>query len=81
MGFAAETGDADGDVLHHASAKLERKKCDLLVANEVGAGVTFGQDSSTVHLLRPGREPVTVGPADKNVISDTVWDAVQEELL
>lgn len=81
VGFAAETGDADGDVLHHASAKLERKKCDLLVANEVGAGVTFGQDSSTVHLLRPGREPVTVGPADKNVISDTVWDAVQEELL
>ncbi|WP_431842556.1 bifunctional phosphopantothenoylcysteine decarboxylase/phosphopantothenate--cysteine ligase CoaBC [Calidifontibacter indicus] len=81
VGFAAETGDADGDVLHHASAKLARKKCDLLVANEVGAGVTFGQDTSTVHLLRPGRQPVTVGPADKNVISDTVWDAVQEELL
>jgi phosphopantothenoylcysteine decarboxylase/phosphopantothenate--cysteine ligase len=35
-GFAAETGDADGDVLAHGRAKLARKGCDLLVVNEVG---------------------------------------------
>lgn len=81
VGFAAETGDAEGDVLHHARAKLGRKKCDLLVANEVGEGVTFGQDTSTVHLLRPDSDPVRVGPADKSVIADAVWDAVQEDLL
>ena len=80
VGFAAETGDEHGDVLHHARAKLERKKCDLLVANEVGEGITFGQDTTTVHLMRPGADPVTVGPADKKVIADAVWDIVQQGL-
>ena len=77
VGFAAETGDESGSVLDHGRAKLARKGCDLLVVNEVGAGVTFGQDSSTVHLLRRGSEAVTdVGPAPKSVVADAVWDAV-----
>ena len=38
VGFAAETGDADGDVLDYAAAKLRRKACDLLVVNHVGTG-------------------------------------------
>ena len=80
VGFAAETGDADHSVLDYAREKLARKKCDLLVANEVGDGVTFGQDVSTVHLLRPDHDAVTVGPADKNTISDAVWDAVSAAL-
>ncbi|NHN55008.1 bifunctional phosphopantothenoylcysteine decarboxylase/phosphopantothenate synthase [Calidifontibacter sp. DB0510] len=75
VGFAAETGDADGDVLTHAREKLARKGCDLLVANEVGDGVTFGQDDSTVYLLRPGTdEVVTVGPASKDDIAAAIWD-------
>src|SRR5690606_12202233 len=70
VGFAAETGDDTGDVLTHARAKLQRKGCDLLVANEVGRDVTFGKDDSIVHLLRPDSEDVvTVGPASKLVIS------------
>jgi hypothetical protein len=56
VGFAAETGDASGSVLQLARAKLARKGCDLLVANEVGVDKTFGQDVNTVHLLyRDGR--------------------------
>ncbi len=79
VGFAAETGDGDGDVIHHARAKLARKGCDLLVANEVGVGVTFGQDHSTVHLLRPGRAEIrTVGPADKAVTAAALWDEVAD---
>jgi phosphopantothenoylcysteine decarboxylase/phosphopantothenate--cysteine ligase len=77
VGFAAETGDDDGDVLDHARAKLDRKGCDLLVANEVGVDTTFGKDSSTVHLLRPGSEEVvTVGPTGKDRIAEALWDAV-----
>lgn len=77
VGFAAETGDEHGDLLSYAREKLERKGCDLLVANEVGEGVTFGQDISTVHLLRRGSEDVrTVGPADKSAVAAAVWDAV-----
>jgi phosphopantothenoylcysteine decarboxylase / phosphopantothenate---cysteine ligase len=77
VGFAAETGDDTGSVLDHARAKLARKGCDLLVVNEVGDGLTFGRDASTVHLLRRGSDAVTdVGPAPKREVADAVWDAV-----
>ncbi|GAA1157165.1 bifunctional phosphopantothenoylcysteine decarboxylase/phosphopantothenate--cysteine ligase CoaBC [Ornithinicoccus hortensis] len=77
VGFAAETGDATGDVLSLARAKLARKGCDLLVANEVGRSLAFGQDENTVHLLRPDREEArTVGPADKEVVAAALWDEV-----
>ncbi len=81
VSFAAETGDTHGSVMDHARAKFERKKSDLQVVNEVGPGVTFGQDSSTVHLLVRGRDDVrTIGPADKHVIAAGVWDVVREML-
>ncbi len=81
VGFAAETGDDTGDVLQLARAKLARKGCDLLVANEVGEDKTFGQDTSTVHLLRPGtQETVTVGPVTKAAVATAIWDAVAPEL-
>ena len=68
-------------MLDHGRAKLARKGCDLLVVNEVGVGVTFGQDTSTVHLLRRGSDAVTdVGPAPKSVVADAVWDAVLDLL-
>lgn len=81
VGFAAETGDATGDVLDLARAKLARKGCDLLVANEVGADKTFGQDTSTVHLIAPGGDEVaTVGPASKTEIARAIWDVVASRL-
>lgn len=48
VGFAAETEK----VIEHASQKLTRKGCDLIVANDVSAesGV-FGGDRNRVHLL------------------------------
>ncbi|VXB36158.1 coenzyme A biosynthesis bifunctional protein CoaBC; phosphopantothenoylcysteine synthetase/decarboxylase [Arthrobacter sp. 9AX] len=58
VGFAAETGDSDGDVLAYAEAKLQRKGCDLLVVNHVGADKVFGQDTNSVVILaRSGSEP------------------------
>ncbi|MGB5936019.1 MAG: bifunctional phosphopantothenoylcysteine decarboxylase/phosphopantothenate--cysteine ligase CoaBC [Ornithinimicrobium sp.] len=81
IGFAAETGDADGDVLDHARAKLARKGCDLLVANDVSAGATFGSDLSTIHLLAPDRDEVpSVGPVSKAQTASAVWDAVVHAL-
>ncbi|MGP0223116.1 bifunctional phosphopantothenoylcysteine decarboxylase/phosphopantothenate--cysteine ligase CoaBC [Paenarthrobacter sp. NCHU4564] len=58
VGFAAETGDEQGDVLEHAAAKLKRKGCDLLVVNHVGVGRVFGQDENSVVILSGrGAEP------------------------
>jgi phosphopantothenoylcysteine decarboxylase / phosphopantothenate---cysteine ligase len=81
VGFAAETGDEQGTVLHHGRAKLERKGCDLLVVNEVGVDKAFGRDENTVHILRQGSSHVVdVGPVSKDEVAAAVWDAVQEIL-
>ncbi|MDF1685698.1 MAG: bifunctional phosphopantothenoylcysteine decarboxylase/phosphopantothenate--cysteine ligase CoaBC [Parvibaculaceae bacterium] len=48
VGFAAETEK----VIEHATAKLARKKCDWLVANDVSpASGVMGGDMNTVHVL------------------------------
>jgi phosphopantothenoylcysteine decarboxylase / phosphopantothenate---cysteine ligase len=48
VGFAAETEK----VLEHAKAKLAKKGCDLIVANDVSPeGGVFGGDKNTVHLI------------------------------
>ena len=48
IGFAAETEH----VVEHAKAKLARKGCDWIVANDVSpeTGV-MGGDSNTIHLV------------------------------
>ncbi|HYO86470.1 MAG TPA: bifunctional phosphopantothenoylcysteine decarboxylase/phosphopantothenate--cysteine ligase CoaBC [Dermatophilaceae bacterium] len=77
VGFAAETGDETGDVLHHAHQKLAAKGCDLLVANEVGRDLTFGQDVTTVHILaRDTNEVVHPEPGSKHHAAEAVWRAV-----
>ena len=48
VGFAAETEK----VTEHATQKLKRKGCDIIVANDVSqAGGVFGGDRNTVHLV------------------------------
>src|SRR4051794_19794378 len=80
VGFAAETGDETGSVLDHGRAKLARKGCDLLVVNEVGAGRTFGLDTTSAVLLdRDGGEQV-VPQGTKHALADAVWDAVAVRL-
>lgn len=76
VGFAAETGDDDGDVLAHGRAKLARKGCDLLVVNEVGGGRGFGSPENTAVLLGRDGSQTSVGPAPKEVVADAVWDVV-----
>jgi phosphopantothenoylcysteine decarboxylase/phosphopantothenate--cysteine ligase len=80
VGFAAETGDAAGDVLDHARRKLARKGCDLLVVNDVGAGKAFGTETNTVVLLDRSGGEKTVGPATKDQVADEIWDAVVRSL-
>ena len=48
VGFAAETDD----VIAHAKAKLAKKGCDLIVANDVSPATgVMGGDRNTVHLV------------------------------
>ncbi len=81
IGFAAETGDADGDVLDYAEAKLRRKGCDLLVVNQVGRDKVFGEDTNAVVILsRYGSEPQKASGSKSDVAAD-VMDRVSLELM
>ncbi|MDQ6686514.1 MAG: bifunctional phosphopantothenoylcysteine decarboxylase/phosphopantothenate--cysteine ligase CoaBC [Actinomycetota bacterium] len=78
VGFAAETGDDHGSVLEHARAKLARKRCDLLVVNDVSGGRVFGElDNEAVVLSRVGAA-VRVPRGSKTELAHVVWDQVVE---
>ncbi|NUP59696.1 MAG: bifunctional phosphopantothenoylcysteine decarboxylase/phosphopantothenate--cysteine ligase CoaBC [Pseudarthrobacter sp.] len=80
VGFAAETGDSEGDVLGYAEAKLQRKGCDLLVVNHVGTDKVFGQDSNSVVILsRAGSEPQEAS-GTKAEVSDAIISRISFEL-
>jgi len=76
VGFAAETGDADHDVLEHGREKLARKGCDLLVVNDVSGDRVFGQPHNEVVILGRDGSEVPVAQADKAAVADAIWDAV-----
>ncbi len=80
VGFAAETGDEDGDVLSHARAKLARKGCDLLVVNDVSAGKVFGQSQNEVTILDADGSQRLVPSAGKDQVAMVIWDAVVRKL-
>lgn len=76
VGFAAETAGSPERLRELGRAKLARKGCDLLVANDVGDDAVFGQPTNEVLILdAEGRERV-VPRAGKAEIADAIWDAV-----
>jgi len=76
VGFAAETGDANGDVLFHARAKLRRKACDLLVVNAVGDGRAFEVDSNDGWLLGADGTEVALEHGSKTLMASRIVDAI-----
>ena len=55
VGFAAETDD----VLAHATAKLVRKGCDWILANDVSTatGIMGGSENAVTLISKAGAEP------------------------
>jgi phosphopantothenoylcysteine decarboxylase/phosphopantothenate--cysteine ligase len=76
VGFAAETGDANGDVLFHARAKLQRKGCDLLVVNAVGEGRAFEVDNNDGWLLASDGTESALQHGSKTLMASRIVDAV-----
>ncbi|MDY6995002.1 MAG: bifunctional phosphopantothenoylcysteine decarboxylase/phosphopantothenate--cysteine ligase CoaBC [Actinomycetota bacterium] len=76
VGFAAETGDANGDVLFHARAKLQRKGCDLLVVNAVGENRAFEVDHNDGWLLAADGTESALEHGSKTLIASRIVDAV-----
>jgi phosphopantothenoylcysteine decarboxylase/phosphopantothenate--cysteine ligase len=76
VGFAAETGDTEGDVLFHARAKLRRKGCDLLVVNAVGEGKAFEVDSNDGWLLAADGTESALQHGSKTLMASRIVDAI-----
>jgi phosphopantothenoylcysteine decarboxylase/phosphopantothenate--cysteine ligase len=76
VGFAAETGDAEGTVLDHARAKLARKGCDLLVVNDVGGGKVFGSEQNEAVVLGADGSQTGVPLGSKTALAEVIWDRV-----
>jgi phosphopantothenoylcysteine decarboxylase/phosphopantothenate--cysteine ligase len=76
VGFAAETGDANGDVLFHARAKLRSKGCDLLVVNAVGDGKAFEVDNNDGWLLASDGTESALQNGSKTLMASRIVDAI-----
>jgi phosphopantothenoylcysteine decarboxylase / phosphopantothenate---cysteine ligase len=76
VGFAAETGDANGDVLFHARTKLQRKGCDLLVVNAVGDNRAFEVDSNDGWLLASDGTESALPHGSKTLMASRIVDAI-----
>ncbi|MFZ5644479.1 MAG: bifunctional phosphopantothenoylcysteine decarboxylase/phosphopantothenate--cysteine ligase CoaBC [Bacillota bacterium] len=75
VGFAAETRDLE----KNAALKLNKKKADLLVANDVtmpGAG--FGSDTNIVKIFFAGGRVDSHPEMDKLAVANKILDAVLE---
>jgi phosphopantothenoylcysteine decarboxylase/phosphopantothenate--cysteine ligase len=72
VGFSAETRD----VLANAGEKLRRKNLDMIVANDVSAGV-FGEDTATVEIIDATGRVTTIQNESKLAIANRILDLAQ----
>jgi phosphopantothenoylcysteine decarboxylase/phosphopantothenate--cysteine ligase len=71
IGFAAETENVE----RHAQDKLIRKKCDLIVANNVAeAGAGFGTETNIVSVYSPDGLVEHIPQMTKRAVADRLWD-------
>ncbi len=76
VAFAAETTE----LLAHARAKLARKRADLIVANQVGAGRGFGTDTNAATVLGADGSVTELPEMAKAELADRVLDLVVSRL-
>jgi phosphopantothenoylcysteine decarboxylase/phosphopantothenate--cysteine ligase len=77
VGFAAETNDVES----HALGKLERKRLDLIAANEVGESKCFEQDDNALTLLWPGGGRLELGAGPKTELARQLADVIAARYL
>ncbi|MEK8228958.1 hypothetical protein NKG05_27855 [Oerskovia sp. M15] len=75
VGFAAETGDENGDVLHHGRAGAPQGRGPA--GDQCGrARQGFGTDTNEVTIVDAQGETVACAAGTKREVADAVWDTV-----
>lgn len=76
VGFAAETSDVE----HYARGKLERKRLDMIAANQVGReGCGFESDDNALTVI-DAETAHALGPAPKTALADALLDLIRARL-
>jgi phosphopantothenoylcysteine decarboxylase/phosphopantothenate--cysteine ligase len=77
IGFAAETGELE----KYAMDKLVRKKCDLIVANDVTApGAGFGSQTNIAQIYGPQGLIADLPMATKREVAERIWQIAAERM-
>ena len=78
IGFAAETTN----VLEYATAKLEKKKADAIIANDVSnSRIGFNSDHHQVTLLTKDGHIVNLPENSKEELALNIWESLLEEKI
>ena len=78
IGFAAETTN----VLEYAKAKLEKKKADVIIANDVSnSRIGFNSDHHQVTLLTKDGHIVNLPEKSKEELALNIWESLLEEKI
>lgn len=78
IGFAAETTN----VLEYAKAKLEKKKADVIIANDVSnSRIGFNSDHHQVTLLTKDGHIVNLPENSKEELALNIWESLLEEKI
>jgi len=73
VGFAAETQD----VARHAREKLEKKRIDMIAANQVGRDCGFDRETNALTVFWPGGE-LALGEGSKPVLARRLVELIAE---
>jgi phosphopantothenoylcysteine decarboxylase/phosphopantothenate--cysteine ligase len=75
VGFAAETVSDDDALVQRAQLKLEKKGCDIIVANRVGHQVGFGETDTVAWFVQRSGAPV-LSTGSKPTVAGHLFDVL-----
>jgi phosphopantothenoylcysteine decarboxylase/phosphopantothenate--cysteine ligase len=70
VGFALE----DTLDIGRAQNKMQRKNCDLMILNTIGAAL--GKDTTDITMILKGRKPESTGPTDKKSAARIILERI-----
>ena len=74
VGFAAETHN----VAAHARAKLEKKRIDMIAANQVGPDCGFDRETNALTVYWPGGGEASLGEGSKPLLARRLIELIAE---
>ncbi|MBR5950660.1 MAG: bifunctional phosphopantothenoylcysteine decarboxylase/phosphopantothenate--cysteine ligase CoaBC [Actinomycetaceae bacterium] len=80
VGFAAETGDENASALDYGIAKAKRKGADLLIVNEVGAALGFGDVDTAITIVNSQGDILSQAEGSKSRMAQHILSQLRETM-